>query len=215
MREIILDTETTGLSPKSGDKIIEIGCIEIINRVETGNVFHTYINPERDIPYAASKIHGITDEKVANKPTFANIADDFLEFIKDSNIVIHNASFDIGFLNHELININYQELSMESVIDTLKLARNKFPGASATLDALCKRFNISLIKRKYHGALLDSQLLAQVYLELTKEKQSNILFNSHNTQTFQKQALSPRPHKPTSEEYKLHKELLAKINNYK
>lgn len=211
MREIILDTETTGLSAKSGDKIIEIGCLEIINRVETGNVFHAYINPERDIPYAATKIHGITNEQVADKPTFAKVADDFLEFIKGSSLVIHNATFDMNFLNQELINISYKEISMESVIDTLKLARRKFPGASATLDALCKRFNISLSKRKYHGALLDSQLLAQVYLELTKAEQSDISFSAYQSKHSKRKALEPRPHQATSEEYELHKELLAKI----
>ena len=213
MREIVLDTETTGLSHKTGHKIIEIGCVEVLNRVETGNVFHVYINPEREIPYASTKIHGITNEQVVDKPTFAVIADSFLEFIGDSKLIIHNASFDIGFLNYELEIIKRNKLSSKNVLDTLTLARKKFPGASATLDALCKRFDISLRKRRYHGALLDSQLLARVYLELTYEKQSKISFIVNNKSHIRKKALEIREHLPTTEEVGFHKKFLTKIQN--
>lgn len=211
MRTVILDTETTGLSPKTGHRIIEIGCVELIDRIETGNIFHTYINPDRNIPDSSTKIHGITDQKVANKPKFNEIADSFLNFIDNSKLIIHNAPFDIGFLNFELAQAKYNQISSKQVIDTLPLARQKFPGSPASLDALCKRFNISLENRKYHGALLDSQLLASVYLELTAKSQSSISFQNkiHENKFIEKKF--PRNHQPSSQEIKLHEEMLQKI----
>ncbi|MBQ4875550.1 MAG: DNA polymerase III subunit epsilon [Rickettsiaceae bacterium H1] len=212
MRTIILDTETTGLSTKLGHKIIEIGCIEMIDRIETGNVFHTYVNPKRDVPESSTKIHGITNEKLLDKPIFAKIAGDFLDFIgNDSKLIIHNATFDIGFLNFELSNTTHNQISADKVIDTLQIARKKFPGSSASLDALCKRFNISLEHRKYHGALLDSQLLARVYLELTKENQSIISFSTTTNTKKKKKILPIRKFSPSQEELNSHKELIKKI----
>lgn len=178
MREICLDTETTGLDPRSGHKIIEIACIEIVNKVRSGKVFHTYVNPRRDVPNEAFKIHGISTEFLQDKPIFDHIAPKFLEFIKDAKLIIHNAAFDIKFLNHELNTIGLLPLSTEHVIDSLLLARNKFPGASNSLDGLCKRFNIDLSKRDKHGALLDTELLVDVYVELMGGVQSGMAFGA-------------------------------------
>lgn len=171
IREIILDTETTGLDPKSGHKIIEIGAVEMVNKVATGNIFHQYINPEREVPYEAFQIHGISTDYLKDKPKFLDIADDFLEFITNSRLIIHNASFDIGFLNHELMLINKPLVSFEIVIDTLMIARKTYPGQKNNLDALCKRYGIDNSDRKYHGALKDAYLLSEVYVELTGGRQ--------------------------------------------
>ncbi|WP_130470497.1 DNA polymerase III subunit epsilon [Candidatus Magnetaquicoccus inordinatus] len=165
-RFIVLDTETTGLNPAEGDRIVEIGCIEMLH-TRRGKQFYSLINPERDIPADAVRIHGITQEKVANAPRFADLVDSFLAFIGDDTLVIHNASFDIGFLNAELARLQRPPLSMNRVIDTIPLARRKFPGLSASLDALCRRLKIDNSQRTLHGALLDADLLASVYLELT------------------------------------------------
>lgn len=213
MRSIILDTETTGLSTKLGHKIIEIGCVEIIDRIETGNVFHQYINPKREIPKFSTRIHGITNEQVADKPIFTDIASAFLDFIADSKLVIHNATFDIGFLNFELGHTTYNQIPLTNVIDTLRMARKKFPGSPASLDALCRRFNISLEHRKYHGALLDSQLLARVYMELTGESQSAISFFTKMQTEEKKEKLEARAHRPSTIESHSHKEALKRINN--
>src|SRR3989338_8374687 len=159
MRKICLDTETTGLDPREGHKIVEIGCVELINGVRTGNDFHVYINPRRDIPIEAFNVHGLSTEFLQDKPIFAHIAHKFLDFIRDTKLIIHNATFDIKFLNFELGLVGSNPISKEFVIDTLIIARNKFPGAQNSLDALCKRFEIDLSKRKKHGALLDSELL--------------------------------------------------------
>ncbi len=178
MREIILDTETTGLSPKDGHRVIEIGALEVVNRLPTGRTYHQYLNPEREIEATAIRVHGITNDKVAGMPIFADVADDFLKFISDSPIVAHNASFDIRFLNHELTEFaNKDELNNE-IIDTLVIARQKFPGAQASLDALCRRFEVDLSGRELHGALLDAQLLAAVYMELTGGQQPGLAFAS-------------------------------------
>ena len=166
MREIMLDTETTGLSPKEGDRIVEIGCVEMINRFPTGEVYHKYINPQRSMPKPAFDVHGLSEEFLSDKPLFADLADEFLDFIKGAKLVIHNAPFDIGFLNFELESAARPIISYTSVIDTLQLARQKHPGASNNLDALCRRYNIDNSSREKHGALLDSELLAEVYLEL-------------------------------------------------
>jgi DNA polymerase-3 subunit epsilon len=178
IREIVLDTETTGLYAKSGDKIVEIGCVELINKVRTGSTFHTYIDPQRDIPMESFKIHGISAEFVKGKPIFSKIAKDFLDYIGTSQLIIHNAGFDISFLNYELATIGHPEISFNRVIDTLTLARRKHPGAPASLDALCKRFNISLESRDKHGALIDAELLALVYVELVGGAQSSLDLSS-------------------------------------
>lgn len=165
-REIALDTETTGLSPKYGHRIIEIGCVEMKDRIRTGESFQVFINPERDVPEEAYRVHGISSEFLADKPLFDAVADSFLEFIEDSPLVIHNASFDMMFLKSELERLGKDKLLEREVIDTLDIARKKFPGAKANLDALCKRYNIDITSRVLHGALLDAELLADVYLEL-------------------------------------------------
>ena len=166
MREIMLDTETTGLSPKEGDRIVEIGCVEIIDRFPTGEVYHQYVNPQRSMPKPAFDVHGLSEEFLSDKPLFADLADGFLEFIDGAKLVIHNAPFDIGFLNFELEQASRPIIAWTNVIDTLKMARQKYPGAANNLDALCRRFKIDNSSREKHGALLDSELLAEVYLEL-------------------------------------------------
>jgi DNA polymerase-3 subunit epsilon len=184
MREIILDTETTGLNPKDGHKIVEIGCIEMVNRVRTGKFFHHYINPKRDMPIEAYNIHGISAEFLKDKPIFEVIAEEFIEFIDGATLIIHNASFDLKFLNHELSLVKLPAINDKLVIDTLLMARKKFPGSPASLDALCKRFNVDLTRRDKHGALLDSELLAEVYIELTGGIQSS-LFKEKTVATVQ------------------------------
>jgi len=166
MREIVLDTETTGLDPKQGHRIIEIGCIELVNYVPSGREFHQFINPERDVPEGAQQVHGISTAFLSDKPVFREIADSFLQFIADSTLIIHNASFDVGFLNHELGLLPRDSISFDRVVDTLALARRKHPAGPNSLDALCKRYRIDLSERTKHGALLDSELLARVYMEL-------------------------------------------------
>jgi len=166
MREIVLDTETTGLDPKDGHRIIEIGCIELRNYVPSGREFHQYINPQRDVPEGARQVHGLSSEFLADKPVFADIADSFLDFIADSTLIIHNASFDVGFLNAELTRLPREPIPFDRVVDTLALARRKHPAGPNSLDALCKRYRIDLSERTVHGALLDSELLARVYMEL-------------------------------------------------
>ncbi len=171
MREIALDTETTGFDPASGDRVVEIGCVEMHNRVRTGKHYHVYLNPERDMPQAAFQVHGLSSQFLCDKPLFAKIAQDFLDFIADSPLVIHNAQFDMKFLNAELVKAGRDKIPFERSIDTVGIARKKFPGAPAKLDALCKRFNIDLSARVKHGALLDAELLADVYLELMGGRQ--------------------------------------------
>jgi DNA polymerase III subunit epsilon len=172
MREIVLDTETTGLDPKKGHRLIEIGAVELFNRIPTGREFHAFINPERDVPDEASAIHGITADMLVGKPLFRAVARDFLAFIGEDDLVIHNAQFDINFLNFELGLINEKPLSFERVVDTLAIARRRHPAGPNTLDALCKRYNIDNSQRIKHGALVDSLLLAAVYVELLGERQA-------------------------------------------
>jgi len=174
MREIVLDTETTGFEPKEGHRLVEIGCVELLNHLPTGSVFHTYLNPQRDVPADAARIHGLTTEFLQDKPLFTEKVGDFLDFIGDSTLVIHNAEFDVNFLNHELKASGFKPLLMTRVIDTLPMARKKYPGQPASLDALCRRFKIDLEARKFHGALLDSQLLSEVYLELMGGRQHGL-----------------------------------------
>lgn len=216
MREICFDTETTGFYPESGDRLIEIGALELINHVPTGKFFHEFINPERDVPEAAVKIHGITTEFLQDKPKFAEIADKWIDFIGDDGIfVAHNAEFDMKFINFELKKCGYETYDWDRVVDTLAIARNEFPGAKNNLDALCKRFNIDNSARTYHGALLDAQLLAEVYLQLlggyepsikfTDNKKENkyILNNSHIE-------IKERHFQLTDEENQAHREFLEK-----
>lgn len=171
MREIVLDTETTGFDPFQGDRIVEIGAVELFNHMPTGKTYHQYINPERAMPQDAFAVHGLGDEFLRDKPVFAHIADAFLAFISDSRLVIHNASFDMKFLNAELGRLKKPKLPMEQALDTLAIARQKFPGSPASLDALCRRFGIDNASRTLHGALLDSEILAEVYLEMIGGKQ--------------------------------------------
>ncbi len=172
VREIVLDTETTGLDPATGDRLVELGCVELLNSIPTGETFHRHIDPERDVPHEAFRIHGLSTEFLRGKPKFAEIAGEFLDFIGDSKLIIHNAEFDMKFLNTELRRIEFPPLTSDRVLDTLALARRKHPGAPASLDALCARYGIDNSRRTKHGALLDSEILAEVYLELTGGRQS-------------------------------------------
>ena len=178
MREIVLDTETTGLSHDNGDRVVEIGCVELINHVPTSNTFQVYLNPEKQMDPGAEKVHGLTNEFLVDKPKFIDVADDFLSFIGSSTLVAHNADFDVGFLNSELSRAKKEKIKTNRVVDTLKIARTKYPGARNSLDALCKRFSIDNSNRELHGALLDSELLAEVYLELVGGKEPNFELSS-------------------------------------
>lgn len=180
LREIVLDTETTGLDPASGHRIVEIGCIELINHIPSGNTWHQYVNPERDMPEKAFEVHGLSSEYLADFPVFDKIAEGFVNFIGDSLMVIHNAEFDMKFINAELGLSGLPSLPMSQSIDTVAMARRKFPGAPASLDALCKRFQIDNSNRTLHGALLDAELLADVYLELIGGRQRGLELGSDN-----------------------------------
>ena len=173
MREIILDTETTGLDPNRGDRLVEIGGIELVNHFPTGRTYHVYINPERDMPEEAFRVHGLSAEFLSDKPRFAELVDDFTAFIEGARLVIHNASFDMGFINAELKRAGRSLFPMDMVTDTLSMARRRFPGAAVSLDALCSRFGIDNSRRTKHGALLDAELLADVYIELIGGRQAS------------------------------------------
>jgi DNA polymerase-3 subunit epsilon len=175
MREIVLDTETTGLDPLRGDRLVEVGCVEIFNRMPTGQTFHRYINPERDMPAEAFAVHGLSSEFLSTKPLFTEIVDEFLEFIGDAPLVIHNASFDVGFINAELDRVKRAPIPRERLVDTLLLARRKHPGVSNRLDDLCSRYAIDNSRRTKHGALLDAELLAEVYVDLIGARQSQLI----------------------------------------
>jgi DNA polymerase-3 subunit epsilon len=181
IREIILDTETTGLDPATGDRIVEIGAVELLNHLPTGRTFHVYINPERDMPKEAEAVHGLSSAFLSDKPVFAAIAQDFLDFIADATLIIHNASFDMAFLNAELGFLRLPAIPPEQVVDTLHIARQKHPGAANSLDALCRRYGIDNSKRTKHGALLDSELLAEVYLELIGGRQTALILEASVT----------------------------------
>jgi DNA polymerase-3 subunit epsilon len=178
MREICLDIETTGLDPRDGHRIVEIAAIEMISKIRTGEVFHTYVNPRRDMPAEAFRIHGISQEFLQDKPIFDHIAQKFLDFIKGATVVIHNAAFDSKFLNYELQTLGLEKLDSTYIVDSLAIARRKFPGSPASLDALCKRFNIDISHRTKHGALLDTELLCEVYIELMGGAQSGLVFGA-------------------------------------
>jgi DNA polymerase III subunit epsilon len=178
MREIVLDTETTGLDPLRGDRLVEIGCVEIFNRMPTGQTYHVYINPERDMPAEAFAVHGLSTEFLATKPLFNEVVDEFLAFIGDTPLVIHNASFDISFINAELDRIKRKAIPKDQLVDTLLLARRKHPGVSNRLDDLCSRYQIDNSRRTKHGALLDAELLAEVYIDLIGARQSQLILAS-------------------------------------
>lgn len=178
MREIVLDTETTGLNPLTGDRLVEIGCVEILNRIPTGQVYHVYLNPERDMPVEAFNVHGLSSEFLSDKPLFAQVVEEFLAFIGQDPLVIHNASFDIGFINAELARVGRPALTFDRVVDTLSLARRRHPGASNRLDDLMARYGIDGSRRTKHGALLDSELLADVYAELCGGKQTALILTT-------------------------------------
>ena len=178
MIEIVLDTETTGLSAKDGHRIVEIGCIELDNLIPTRKIFHFYLNPKRKVSEEAFKVHGYSNEFLSDKKKFSEIADDFLEFIKDKKIIIHNAEFDIAHINNELLIAGKEKITKTNIIDTLDIARNKFPGSSISLDSLCKRFRIDNSKRKKHTALVDCELLAKVYINLLDQKEPKLNFNN-------------------------------------
>lgn len=214
MREIVLDTETTGLDPLNGDRVVEIGCIELVNHVATGRVFHRYVNPERDIPEAVFAIHGLSREFLSSHPVFAGVVDELLAFIADSPLVIHNAAFDLGFINAELKRLARPPLPMDRAIDTVALARRKFPGAQASLDALCARFKIDTSDRALHGALKDARLLAQVYLELIGGRQPGLELAAAAQAAAAvgpNHQRPPRPHAPTPDEEAAHAKFVDRL----
>ncbi len=226
MREIVLDTETTGLDPNDGHRVVEIGAVELFNHVPTGRVYHEYVNPERDMPAEAEKIHGISAAFLSDKPVFSNIADGFLDFIErdaqgeaaPGTLVIHNAAFDMKFLNFELGLLGHPVIGNDRVIDSLALARQRFPGAPASLDALCRRFDVDASARTKHGALLDSELLAEVYLGLIGGRQPDLDLSVDGGGAVVRTAIErtsrpPRPHAPSPSELEAHKAFLETIKN--
>ena len=220
MREIVLDTETTGLDPLAGHRVVEVGCIELINTVATGRTFHAYFNPEMIMPMGAQDIHGLSDEFLADKPLFAERVEEFLAFIADAQLVIHNAQFDIGFLNAELERVKQPKLA-NAYIDTVSMARRKFPGQRASLDALCERFDIDNSSRTKHGALLDSELLAEVYLELSGGRQRDLGLAPEMGAAVTVIGLTvdnrpvrpPRPHMPSAAELAAHAAFLLQLSD--
>jgi DNA polymerase-3 subunit epsilon len=223
MREIVFDTETTGLSPAAGDRMVEIGCIEMIGRIETGRHFHCYFNPQRPMPSEAEAVHGLSDIFLSDKPCFSDKAEELLEFIGDSPLVAHNAGFDFGFLNHELEQCGRPAICLTRMVDTLLLARSRHPGAKHSLDALCTRYGVDRSQRVKHGALLDAQLLAQVYIELTGGRQIGLglmaeapgsaAATSNAVRPTPRVAREPRHHAAAPEELARHRSFLAKIVN--
>lgn len=213
MREIVLDTETTGLNPVGGDRIVEVGCIELLNHMPTATTFHRYINPERSMPAEAGAVHGLTDAFLADKPVFADIAEDLDRFLGDAPLIIHNAAFDLGFLNAEFARLKMAPLPAERAVCTLTMARQKFPGAQASLDALCRRFAVDNAARTLHGALLDAQLLAEVYLELIGGRQPGLALAAENAirvplGSIERRRRAPRAHAPSAEELARHAAML-------
>ncbi len=220
MREIVLDTETTGLAPEEGHRVVEIGALELVHRVPTGEVWHSYINPERDMPPDAFRIHELSEAFLSDKPRFADIADEFLKFVGAAPLVIHNAPFDAGFLNAEFARLDLPPLDGDRLVDTLQMARRRFAGAPNNLNALCDRFEIDKSARTLHGALVDCRLLAEVYLHLTGGRQPGLAFQTgaggagkegqaQRTGPFR----PPRPHAPTPEELVAHKAFVAGLKD--
>ena len=224
MREVVLDTETTGLNPSNGDRIVEIGCVELNNQIPTDKIFHTYLNPQRSVSQEAYNIHGYSDEFLSNKKTFSEISETFLNFIKDKKIVIHNASFDLSFINYELKLINQKPVDKKNVIDTLEIARIKYPGSQNSLDSLCKRFNIDNSKREKHNALIDCHLLKEIYVNLVDQKtpklnleRSEIVDLKFDYKNNRKKNMLRKIVKLSDDELKLHRKYLqTKLlkNNY-
>ncbi len=220
MREIVLDTETTGLDPNTGDRIVEIGAVELFNHMPTDKTFHKYINPMRDMPAGAFAVHGLSSEFLSGKPVFADVAQEFLDFVGDSKMVIHNASFDMKFLNAELILCKKPKLPMSQALDTLEIARRKYPGASNSLDALCRRFGIDNSARTLHGALLDSEILAEVYLELIGGRQPDFALsvvsdntgNGENGDFRSTRRSNPLPKRLTETEIAIHAEFIKQLD---
>ena len=227
MREIVFDTETTGLNPLTGDRMVEIGCVELVNRCETGRTFHAYINPDRSMPPGAEAVHGLSEAFLSDKPRFHDVVEDLLEFLGDCPLVAHNASFDFGFLNHELSQCGRPLVCMTRMVDTLALARSRHPGAKHSLDALCTRFGVDRSLRIKHGALIDAQLLAQCYVELTGGRQIGlsladaIIIEDRGSQSGSGLAQErvavrvrpARPHAPSAEELAAHAAFLATISD--
>ncbi|MFD2741257.1 DNA polymerase III subunit epsilon [Sulfitobacter aestuarii] len=221
MREIVLDTETTGFDPESGDRIVEIGAVELIGHVATGNTYHQYINPERSMPDEAFQVHGLGDDFLRDKPKFAEIGRDFLRFIGSSKLIIHNAAFDIKFLNAELKWMGLPQIPWEQALDTLAIARKRFPGSPASLDALCRRFGIDNTSRTLHGALLDSEILAEVYLELIGGRQPDFALSTRQspkagvqeTEWVARPRSVPLPPRLSAKEAAAHAEFVAKLGD--
>jgi DNA polymerase III subunit epsilon len=213
MREVILDTETTGLSVSDGHRIVEIGCVELDDLIPTQNRFHCYLNPERKVSEKALEVHGYTDEFLSTQKKFSEVADEFLNFIKNKRLVIHNAEFDLSHLNNELTLLGKKKINKENVLDTLTLARDKFPGSPTSLDALCKRYRVDNSKRSKHTALIDCDLLAKVYINLLDQKEPTLNFKNEDnekiiTNSNKKNQYYKKVIKPTEEELKLHKDYL-------
>lgn len=225
MREIVFDTETTGLSPLNGDRVVEIGCIELFNRCETGRTFHSYFNPGRDMPPEAEAVHGLSAKFLSDKPAFADMVEDLLMFIGEAPMIAHNAAFDFGFINHELGQCGRPSVCMSRMVDTLAIARQKFPGAKHSLDALCTRFGVDRSQRIKHGALLDAQLLSQVYVELTGGRQIGLTLVAELVEDHLEAAEAAtliatpvtvrpaRPHAASEEELARHAAFVAKIKD--
>jgi len=224
MREIVWDTETTGFDPESGDRLVEIGAVELFNHMPTGKIYHQYINPERSMPQEAFAVHGLGDKFLADKPVFKMVAQDFLDFIGDAKIVAHNAKFDVRFINAELKWVGIDPIPMSQSLDTLEIARKKFPGAQNSLDALCRRFGVDNTAREKHGALLDSEILAEVYLELIGGRQPDFALSVVAGQDVTAQGRAklqetlgvrkiPLKSKLTDEEAKAHREFVEKLGN--
>ena len=221
MREIVFDTETTGLDPRTGDRMVEIGCIELINRVPTGATYHAYFNPERDMPEQAEAVHGLSAVFLSDKPRFREKCHELLEFIADSHLVAHNAGFDFAFLNHELSLCELEAVCLSRMIDTVAIAKRRHPGAKLSLDALCTRYGIDRSHRVKHGALLDAELLAQVYVELTGGRQIGLELAGSAIETTvvampqyalrERTYRAPRPHAPTGEELARHAAFIGRI----
>ncbi|MGD1880412.1 MAG: DNA polymerase III subunit epsilon [Kiloniellaceae bacterium] len=218
MREIVLDTETTGLDPASGHRIVEVAGLELLHHLPTGRTFREYINPQRDMPAEAERIHGLSEEFLKDKPLFPDIAPAFLDFIGDAKLVIHNAAFDMKFLNAELRQAGHDILAMDRAIDTVTLARERFPGAQVNLDALCRRFEIDNSSRTFHGALLDCELLAEVYLELRGGRQPGLVLESQRNRAraiapAARDVRPPRVHPVSPEEQAAHEAMVEKLSN--
>lgn len=219
MREIVLDTETTGLDPRDGHRLVEIGCVELINHMPTGETYHQYMDPERDMPEEAFRIHGLSETYLKDFPVFGDIAEQFVAFLGDARLVIHNAAFDMGFINAELERAGHTIIDPDRATDTVLVARRRFPGAQASLDALCQRLGIDNAHRELHGALLDARLLADVYLELIGGRQPGLVLGVEKTARESDSASgnrpfrAPRPHAPGDQERAAHKAFVERIEN--